>query len=134
MGSQILLKRHAHKEIKRKEKPVEGTIDSSCFQIVSHIVSKYIVKCFSKNIVLLYIYYSLRYCAQFENHFRIQTILNKLQIKLTHSMLFLSCSGSDMRDGQAISIHKPIETKRTPAGVGLGCDINSCTIKFTSSS
>lgn len=52
----------------------------------------------------------------------------------THSMLRRSWSGWDSNEGQAISIQSPIETNRTPAGVGFGCDVRSCTIRFTSSS
>lgn len=33
-----------------------------------------------------------------------------------------------------MSIHKPKETKRTPAEDGGGCDVSSCTISETSSS
>jgi hypothetical protein len=39
-----------------------------------------------------------------------------------------------MREGHAISIHNPKETKRTPAEEGGGCDVSSCTINETSSS
>jgi hypothetical protein len=39
-----------------------------------------------------------------------------------------------MRDGHAMSIHNPKETKRTPAGEGGGCEVSSCTINETSSS
>lgn len=40
-------------------------------------------------------------------------------------MLLRSCSGDKTSDGQAINMHSPIETNLTPAGVGLGCDINN---------
>jgi hypothetical protein len=39
-----------------------------------------------------------------------------------------------MREGHAMSIHNPKETKRTPAEDGGGCDVSSCTIRETSSS
>lgn len=45
--------------------------------------------------------------------------------KLTHSILRRSCSAKDINDGHAINMQSPIETNRTPAGVGLGCEVNS---------
>lgn len=51
-----------------------------------------------------------------------------------HSTAFASKFGWEIRDGHAISIHRPSETKRIPGGVGGGLQVISCIRRAISSS